>query len=110
VATLTTRQASIAGASFVPDNAAAGGDLVACDDRLVLYAANTSGAPITITVATPNTISGLAIADTAVSVPATTGVVFIGPLVAWLYADPADGFAHVTYSASAGLKVAPLRV
>lgn len=50
--------------------AAGGGDTCPAGDGIFLEANNGSGGPLTITLATPGTVEGLAIADRPVIVPA----------------------------------------
>jgi len=109
MATLTPQVPSLAG--LTPSYAAAnsGGDQVACDDRTFLHVKNTNGSSRDITIATPGTVDGLAIADVVVTVPATTGDKMIGPLKASTFAD-SNGFAQITYSAATGVTVAAVRI
>lgn len=81
--------------------AAGGGDTCPAGDGIFLEANNGSGAPITITLATPGTVDGLAIADRAVSVPA--GERWKIP-VPRLFAG-ADGQCAITYSGVTTLTV-----
>ena len=64
---------------------------------VVLDYRNTSGTVFTVTLVTPQLIDGdLAVADRAVSIPATTGQKFIA--VPDLYRDPATGLCLITIS------------
>jgi hypothetical protein len=56
-----------------------GHSIVHNGDPLYLEVKNASGAPVTVTVQT-NAVSGRALADDTISVPATTGDKVIGPL------------------------------
>lgn len=89
--------------------ASAGGDKLSPDRDTLLHVKNAGGAASTVTIVTPGSVSGLAIADVSVSVPATTGDRMIGPLPAELFADPADGLAAITYSTVTGVTVAAIR-
>jgi hypothetical protein len=71
-----------------------------------LEANNGSGAPITITLVTPGTVDGLAIADRAVIVPA--GERWKIP-VPRLFAA-ADGQCSITYSGVTTLTVGAFRI
>ena len=84
----------------------AGGDTFTPGQGVFLEAKNASGAAITVTIVTPGSTSGQAIADVAVSVPATTGERKIGPLPGSLFADPATGVGNITYSGVTSLTVA----
>lgn len=68
---------------------------------------NTSGSSVTVTLTTPGTVDGLAIADRTVGAAATA--VSLVPLTD-LYRDPATGRALVTCSTTTGVKVAVIRV
>lgn len=81
--------------------AAGGGDTCPAGDHVFLEALNGSGAPITITLVTPGTVDGLAIADRAVIVPA--GERWKIP-VGRGYAA-ADGQCSITYSGVTTLTV-----
>lgn len=108
MATLTAQVPTQAGITPTYAAASAGGDQVACDDRLYLHVKNTNAATRDVTIATPGNVDGLAIADNVITVAATTGDRIIGPLKASLYAD-ANGFAQITYSAVTNLTVAAIR-
>jgi hypothetical protein len=86
--------------------AAGGGDTCAAGDGVFLEANNGSGAPITITLVTPGTVEGLAIADRAVVVPA--GERWKIP-VPRLFAK-ADGQCDITYSGVTTLTVGCFKV
>ena len=109
MALLTPQQISIAGIAPTYAAAAGGGDTIAPDDRTFLHVKNGSGASITVTVVTPGTVGGLAIADLSVAVAAGADRM-VGPLTAALFADPTTGLVPVTYSGVTSLTVAALRV
>jgi hypothetical protein len=67
-------------------------------------ARNASGSPITVTVVVPGTYAGQPLTDVPVSVPATTGERWIGPLSSRL-ADPTTGLINITYSGVTSLTV-----
>ncbi len=88
--------------------AAGGGDTCETGARVELHAKNTSGSPITITLAYPGKYDG----DQTVSgrtfvVAATTGHSVIP--VRDIYRDPATGRAAITYSGVTNLTVAVVR-
>ncbi|WP_432169054.1 hypothetical protein [Streptomyces sp. 1222.5] len=90
--------------------AASNGDTAACGQGTFLLVKNGSGSAVTVTLATPGQVDGrLAIADSTFSVGATTGLGII-PLIPGLYADPSTGLATITYSATASVTVAVVRV
>lgn len=47
------------------------GNMFLNNGKILLWLENGSGSPITVTLVTPRTVSGLAVADQTVSVPAT---------------------------------------
>lgn len=59
---------------------------------------NGAGADITVTIDTPATFRGLAVADQTVVVVATTGDVLIGPFDAALHFQPGTNDVFVTFS------------
>lgn len=82
--------------------ATAGGDSFSSGSDVYLHVKNGSGSVVTVTVATPGSVDGLAVADFTFTVPATTGDVEIGPF-------PEDLFgatAIVTYSAVTTVTIA----
>ena len=113
MAHLTKQLVSLVGLTPTFTAAAGGGDTLDPDADTFLVVKNAGGSPITATIATPKTDpkTGLAEADVAVSVPATTGEKWIGPLPFETYADPANqSRAAVTYSAVTSVTVAVVGV
>lgn len=106
MAALTPQFVSIAGTAPTYAAAGAGGDTVPSGERTWLHVKNGSASPITVTVTTPGTYSGLAIADVSVSVPATTGERLIGPLPSNLFGNTVD----VAYSAVTTVTVAAFQI
>lgn len=82
--------------------ASASGDSVPVGPNRFLYINNASAGVLTVTVATPGTVDGLAIADAALAVPA--GKHALLPLAS-VYRG-ADGRAAITYSGVTTLTVA----
>lgn len=79
--------------------AAGGGDTFSPSERHSLIVNNGGGGAITVTVVTPATTRGLAIADAPAAVSVGAGQRFeFGPFPYELYADPTTGFATITYS------------
>ncbi len=101
MAALSVQQISIAGLTPTMVAAAGGGDTVPAGDRNFLLVRNGGGSGITVTVTTPGTVGGLAIADATVSVGAGADKL-IGPLTASLFGDP----AAVAYSGVTSVTVA----
>lgn len=75
---------------------------------LLLYVNNGSGSPITVTIQTPGTVDGLAIADRTVTVAAGAER-FIGPLTAKDY-NQSDGTVYVDFSAVTTVTVMGLKI
>ncbi|MEV0805733.1 hypothetical protein [Micromonospora sp. NPDC050200] len=91
-----------------PNAASSGGDKVTAGRDVWLFWENTSGAPITVTVATPGTVRGLAIADLDIVVPAG-GYAVRGPWPADVFGDAA-GLVSLTYSTEVGLSFGAWKV
>lgn len=79
------------------------------DGRVFLHFKKTGAGAATVTVVTPATNRGKAVADTAISVPATTGDVMAGPFPTDLYNSTTTGLVTLSASDIAGLTVAVLR-
>ena len=108
---LLATQVPTPAAGLVPAySAAAATDTFVPDDRTFLYVKNTNAATRTIQVLTPNSYRGLAVADPAPTIAATTGELVLGPFPADLWADPTTGLALITPSASAGITYAVIRL
>ena len=74
------------------------------DGRTFIHIKNASGAPITATLTTAGTVQGHAIADTIVTVGATTGEQMAGPFDRSLY-NAADGNIDITWSATSSVTI-----
>lgn len=79
------------------------------DGKTFLHIKKSGAGACTVTISTPNTVDGLAIADLTVSVPATTGDKMIGPFPREIYND-ANGQVSVTFSEITGLTAAVARL
>lgn len=106
---LAAQQVSRAGLTPVFSAGNADGHFVPNDGRVILEVKNTSASPVNVTVQTPGTVDGNAIADLVVAVPATSGDKMIGPFPASIY-NQADGSIYVDLSAATGVTVAAVRV
>jgi hypothetical protein len=100
---LAPQVVQIAGTTATYSAASGGGDTIASGDRVFAHVKNGSGVSVTVTITTPGTVGGLAIADATVAVPAGADR-FIGPLTNALFGDN----AALTYSATASVTVAAL--
>lgn len=107
MAALTAQRVATGGTSPTYTAAAAGGDTAPVGTNLLLHVINGSGSSITVTVVTPGTADGLAIADTAKAVAA--GASGFVPLRS-VYRDPVSGRAAITYSAVTTVTVAVLQL
>lgn len=83
---------------------------VANDGRVMLHVKKTGAGACTVTVTTPGTVDGNAIADTTFSVPATTGDRMAGPWRPETYNDPATGLMTIGFSEITGLTIAVVRL
>lgn len=83
--------------------------LVRNDGRVFLHFKKSGAGACTVTVQTPKTIHGLAVADRTASVAASGGETFVGPFPAEAY-DDKDHDVRFTVSEITGLSVAALRV
>lgn len=108
MAIVDTQGVQITGTAPTYSAASAGGDQVRAGADTVLHVKNASAGAITATVVTPGTVAGQAIGDVAVSVPAG-GERFIGPLTRDHFAG-SDGLVDITWSATASVTFAALRI
>lgn len=109
MALLATQSIAPAGLADALAAAAGGGDTFRPDDGTFLRVNNGGGSPVTVTVVTPETSHGLAIADLAVVVPAGASRM-IGPFPSHLFADPTTGLASVTYSGVTSVTVGAFKL
>lgn len=105
MAILAAVTVSPAGTASALVAASGGGDRAPVGERNFLHVKNASGAPITVTIDSVTPCSYGADHDLVVSVPATTGERFIGPLTPSRFASASDGMAAVTYSGVTSLTV-----
>ena len=106
--TLTVQQIARTGLTPALAAANADGSYVPNDGRMFVDVENT-GSETTVTVDTPGTVDGLAVANLAVVVPATTGKKRIGPFPPDTYNQP-DGTIKITYSQVSGVTVGAFRL
>lgn len=86
--------------------AAAGGDTAPVGPGRALYVKNGGGTSITVTVATPGEVSGMAIADPTLTLAADeSGMIPLGRIFAGT-----NGRASITYSAVTSVTVAALEL
>lgn len=112
MATVTAQSIAIAGTSPTMSAASGGGDTVDCGDTVFLVV-NSGSTIANLTITTPGTVQGLAIADQVIAIPANAGTVasappVIIPLPPSLYGD-ANGQAALSWSATTNIKFAVCR-
>ena len=111
--TALTKQA-IVQAGLSPSYAAANvdGHSFEGSGRVFLHVKNTNVAARTVTIQTPATVAGLAVAEQPVEVPATSGDAMIGPFDPHAFNRPVDGAdagkVYVDFSAVVDVTVALL--
>lgn len=74
------------------------------DGKTVLHVKKTGANPCNVTIQTPGTVDGQAIADRVVTVPAASGDKIIGPLSREAYSDT----LNITFSEITGLTFAAI--
>lgn len=111
MAILTVQEVDRAGDGLTPVQGAAavGGDSWVNTGREWVEVENGGGAPMTITFVTPQTISGLGIADLVVTIPAA-GKRKVGPFPVGAFVDPANGRTAITYTAVTTVTVGVYRL
>jgi hypothetical protein len=109
VATVAVQGISRTGVAPTYAAASAGGDAFRPGERTFVHVKNGGTAAITATIPTPGTVSGFAVADLAVSVPAG-GERMIGPVSPDLFRSSTDGLAGITWSAVTSVTFAVLAV
>lgn len=108
MATVAPQRPNLTGLAANFAAASVGGDKFDPGERVMLHVKNASAGAVTVTIETPNTILGLAVADAQVSVPAG-GERYIGPFPREHFAG-SDGLVSVTWSATASVTFAVIAV
>ena len=83
---------------------AVNGDEFTNDGRTFIHVKNGAGAPITVTISTPGTVDGLAVAERTVSVT-NASEKMIGPFPPGTY-NQATGEVHLDYSSGTSITIA----
>lgn len=91
-------------------SAANASDTFVAGPNVLLYVKNTNASTRTITLTTPGTFHGAAVADPQGTIGATTGELVFGGFDAATYNDPTTGVTTVTPSATAGVSYAVIQV
>lgn len=109
MAALTTTVLPLTGVRFDDKlvAAAGGGDTAQTGAGVLLAVKNADASSHTVTIATPETFDGLALADRTMAVPA--GQTFVIPLTD-RYRDPSTGVAAITYDGVTSVTVGVFRV
>jgi len=107
MATLPTQSVALTGVGPTYQAAAGGGDKCVTGPGVYIHVKNGGGSPITVTLTTPGTVDGLAIADRAVTV-ANAGEQKIP--ITDLYKSPTDGLCAIGYSGVTSVTVGCFRV
>ncbi len=79
------------------------------DGRVMLHFKKSGAGNATVTIQAQATVQGLAVSNRSVSVPATTGDVFIGPFAPSIFND-ANGVVSFSFSDTVGLSFAILHL
>ncbi|MFE9923271.1 hypothetical protein ACFYQA_17300 [Streptomyces sp. NPDC005774] len=107
MAALTTAVMPLTGGAIAYTAAAGGGDTCQTGAGVLLLVKNGDASEHTVTMVTPGTVNGLAIADRPI--PVAAGAV-VGIPVNQDYRNPSTGRASITYDAVTSLEVAVVRV
>lgn len=107
MATLSVQSVTHSGLAPTFTAAAAGGDACPTGSGIVLLVQNGDSGSHTVTLVTPGTVDGLAVADRAIVVAA--GATAFIP-VADVYRDRSTGLASITYDGVTSVTVAVVRV
>lgn len=108
MATVAPQRPNLSGLAATYAAASAGGDKFDPGEHVMAHVKNASAAAVTVTIVTPNTVVGLAVADAGGSVPAG-GDRFFGPFPREHFAG-SDGLVSVTWSATASVTFAVIAV
>ncbi len=100
-------QVTSAGLAATVRNATAGPGEDTVPPDSIIRVHNGSGVSVTLTVVTPGTVDGLAIADRTVAVPAGADRYVRVPRVP--YRNPDDGKVHLTWSPAASVTFEVIR-
>lgn len=110
MALLQPQQISSSGGTTITYSTVTATDTIVPDDRSFIVWKNTNAGANTVAVVVPGADYGQARPDVAITVPATTGERWYGPMVADL-ADPTTGLISVTNSQTgAGSTCALVRI
>lgn len=106
---LTADRDGVSVADAAMTDAVTDGHYFVNDGSTVLLLQNTNGSSRVVTVQTAQQVDGLAVADLAITVSATTGRLATATFPRTIY-NQSDGTVYLDYSATAGLKVAAVKI
>lgn len=106
MATVNTQNITNLGTAATYSAASPGGDRFLPADGTFLHVKNGGGSPITVTLVTPGSVDGLAVADRPISVPAGSDRFIAAP--SKLYRSN-DGLGDVTWSGTTSVTFAAIR-
>ncbi len=103
MATVATQNPGIGGSSPTVATASAGGDKIQPGTRLHIF--NGNAAPTILTIVTPGTVDGLAVADRTFTIPNGTFPTNFGvvDVPADVYRNPTDGLVDISWSVTASV-------
>lgn len=110
MATRGTEPVGTVGTGATYHAASAGGDKVTPTEGTFLHVVNGGASPTTVTIVTPGTVAGLAVADRETDPIAAGDDDFINLSDTRTYRNPADGLADITWSETTSVTFAVLRV
>lgn len=84
------------------------GDAFTNDGNTFIHVLN-AGAEKTLTIQTPVTVGGIAVAEVTVTIPATTGTKLIGPFETTIF-NQSDGRVYLDWSAVTGVTFAVVKM
>ena len=109
MAELVVQEILLTGLAPAYSAAAVGGDYFVNDGKTMLEVRNASGAPVNVTVASPQNCDQGANHPLVIAVPATIGQRMIGPFLRRRFND-ANGRVQVTYSGVTTVTVAAVKL
>lgn len=108
MATRATETVDRDGLSATYHAASAGGDKVTPGAGVAIHVINGSVADVDVTLVTPGTVEGLAVADRVVTAAASSANTFVA--VPEIYRNPTDALASITWEATADVTFAVIRI
>ncbi len=105
---ITVQEIVVAGITPTYGAADAAGNTVANDGNVFLHVKN-SGVETTLTITTPGTVGGVAIADPTVTIPATTGDKMVGPFDPTIF-NGSGGTVALAWSQVTGITIAAIKL